>query len=83
MPSDFQLVQQINGDVRVDDGDEGPLLKLEFIAQFASMFSNEEKVEALEAACGKLEQILDEREEPEPEVNYRREAILAQRARRK
>lgn len=83
MSLDVQLVQQLNGDVRIDDGDEGPLLKLEFIAEFARLFSDEEKVEALEAACGELEKILIKREEPEPEINHRREAILAQRARSK
>lgn len=88
MTLDIQLVQQINGDVRLDDGDEGPLLKIEFIAEFNSLFSDEEKMEVLDAASAKLIKILKERKKPEPEikkpepeVNHRREAIMAQRAR--
>ncbi len=60
---DIQLVQQINGNVRIDDGDEGPLLKLEFIAEFASGFSDEDKDQVLEVVVDKLVELLADRDE--------------------
>jgi hypothetical protein len=78
---DPEFVQQINGDLRIDDRGEGPLLKIEFFAEFASMFSDEEKAQICGSAADKISEIMLKKF-PEPdEVPRRREAILAQRAR--
>jgi hypothetical protein len=60
---DIQAVRQINGDLRIDDGDEGPLLTIQFFAEFASGFSDEEKDQVLEVVCDKLIELLAERDE--------------------
>ncbi len=58
---DLQAVRQINGDLRIDDGDEGPLLTIQFFAEFASGFDDEEKDQVLEAVVDKLMELLAER----------------------
>lgn len=58
---DLQAVRQINGDLRIDDGDEGPLLTIQFFAEFASGFEDEEKDQVLEAVVDKLMELLAER----------------------
>ncbi len=60
---DIQAVRQINGDLRIDDGDEGPLLTIQFFAEFARMFSDEEKDQVLEVVVEKLGEILADRDE--------------------
>ncbi len=60
---DIQAVRQINGDLRIDDGDEGPLLTIKFFAEFASGFTDEEKDQVLEAVVDKLTELLVERDE--------------------
>jgi len=54
-------VRQINGDLRIDDGDEGPMLKVEFFDKFASELSDEDKDQILEAVVIKMTEILEER----------------------
>ena len=61
MELDLQAVRQINGDLRIDDGDEGPLLTIQFFAEFASGFEDEEKDQVLEAVVDKLMELLAER----------------------
>ncbi len=63
MALDIQAVRQINGDLRIDDGDEGPLLTIKFFAEFASGFSDEEKDQVLEVVVDKLCEILADRDE--------------------
>lgn len=58
---DLQAVRQINGDLRIDDGDEGPLLTIQFFAEFASGFDDEEKDQVLEVVVDKLMELLAER----------------------
>ncbi|KKN27683.1 hypothetical protein LCGC14_0862170 [marine sediment metagenome] len=60
---DIQAVRQINGDLRIDDGDEGPLLTIQFFAEFASGFSNEDKDQVLEVVVDKLVELLADRDE--------------------
>jgi hypothetical protein len=55
---DFQAVRQINGDLRIDDGDEGPMLKIEFFNEMATWLSDEDKDEVLGAVSVKLGEIL-------------------------
>lgn len=61
---ELTAVRQINGDLRIDDAQEdAPLLKIEFFAEFASGFSDEEKDQVLEAVVEKLTELLaDQRE---------------------
>jgi hypothetical protein len=58
---DLHGVRQINGDLRIDDGDEGPMLKVEFFDKFASELSDEDKDQILEAVVIKMAEILEER----------------------
>jgi hypothetical protein len=60
---DIHAVRQINGDLRIDDGDEGPLMTIQFFAEFASGFSDEEKDQVLEAVVDKLTELLADRDE--------------------
>ena len=61
MELDLQAVRQINGDLRIDDGDEGPLLTIQFFAEFASGFTDEDKDQVLEVVVDKLMELLAER----------------------
>lgn len=63
MVLDIQAVRQINGDLRIDDGDEGPLLTIQFFAEFASGFSDEDKDQVLEVVVDKLVELLADRDE--------------------
>lgn len=63
MALDIQAVRQINGDLRIDDGDEGPLLTIQFFAEFARGFSDEDKDQVLEVVVDKLVELLADRDE--------------------
>jgi hypothetical protein len=56
---DLHGVRQINGDLRIDDGDEGPMLKIEFFDLFASRLSDEDKDQIMEAVVIKMDEILN------------------------
>jgi hypothetical protein len=53
-------VRQLNGDLRVDDGDEGPMVKVEFFDVFASRLSDEDKDQIMEAVLIKASEILND-----------------------
>lgn len=60
---ELRAVRQINGDLRIDDAEEdGPMLKIEFFAEFATGFSDEEKDQVLEAVVDKLTELLADRD---------------------
>ena len=73
-------VQQINGDLRIDDEEEdAPMLKLEFFDKFATELSDEEKQECLGAVSRKLTEIFTAKNGPDKDCD-RRGAINATRA---
>ena len=59
---DIHAVRQINGDLRIDDGDEGPLLTIQFFAEFASLFSTDEKDQILVAVAEKIGELMADRD---------------------
>ena len=61
MELDLQAVRQINGDLRIDDGDEGPMLTIQFFDTWARDLTNEDKDEILEAVVIRMTDILTER----------------------
>lgn len=61
MELDLHAVRQINGDLRIDDGDEGPMLKIEFFDTWARDLTYEDKDQILEAVVEKMTEILEER----------------------
>jgi hypothetical protein len=61
---ELSAVRQINGDLRIDDAQEdAPLLTIQFFAEFASGFTNEDKDQVLEVVVDKLMELLAERNE--------------------
>jgi len=54
-------VRQINGDLRIDDGDEGPMLTVQFFDTWATLLEDEEKDQVLEAVVVKMNELLEER----------------------
>lgn len=61
---ELRAVRQINGDLRIDDAQEdAPLLKVEFFAEFATGFTDEEKDQVLEVVVEKLTELLADRHE--------------------
>ena len=61
MELDLHAVRQINGDLRIDDGDEGPMLTIQFFAEWASTLTDEDKDEVLETVVIKMSELLAER----------------------
>ena len=61
MELDLHAVRQINGDLRIDDGDEGPMLTIQFFDVWASGLSDEDKDQVLEAVVERLNEIFEER----------------------
>jgi hypothetical protein len=61
MELDLHAVRQINGDLRIDDGDEGPMLTIQFFDTWARDLTNEDKDEILEAVVIKMTEVLAER----------------------
>lgn len=57
---DLHAVRQINGDLRIDDGDEGPMLEIKFHDSW-SCLPNEDKDEILGVVVTKLSEILSGR----------------------
>ena len=62
MELDLHGVRQINGDLRIDDGDEGPMLTIQFFDTWASGLSDEDKDQVLEAVVIKMAEIFEERD---------------------
>jgi hypothetical protein len=58
---DLHAVRQINGDLRIDDGDEGPMLSIQFFDTWARDLTYEDKDQILEAVVIKMTEILEER----------------------
>jgi hypothetical protein len=58
---DLHAVRQINGDLRIDDGDEGPMLTIQFFDTWASVLSDEDKDQVLEAVVIKMGEIFEDR----------------------
>jgi hypothetical protein len=56
---DLHRVRQINGDLRIDDGDEGPMVKVEFFDVFASRLSDGDKDQIMDAVVVKMSEILN------------------------
>jgi hypothetical protein len=61
MELDLHAVRQINGDLRIDDGDEGPMLTIQFFDTWARDLTNEDKDKILEAVVIKMTEVLAER----------------------
>ncbi len=61
MELDSHAVRQINGDLRIDDGDEGPMLTIQFFDTWARDLTDEDKDEILEAVVIRMTDILTER----------------------
>ena len=76
---DLHKVRQINGDLRVDDGDEGPMLKVEFFDVFASRLSDEDKDQIMEAVLIKASEILNAKHGFDKDCD-RKGAVAATRA---
>jgi hypothetical protein len=56
---DLHRVRQINGDLRIDDGDEGTMVKVEFFDVFASRLSDGDKDQIMDAVVMKMSEILN------------------------
>jgi hypothetical protein len=61
IPMGLHAVRQINGDLRIDDGDEGPMMTIQFFDTWATLLEDEEKDQVLEAVVEKMTEILEER----------------------
>ena len=61
MELDLHAVRQINGDLRIDDGDEGPMMTIQFFDTWARDLTYEDKDQILEAVVIKMTEILEER----------------------
>jgi tRNA threonylcarbamoyladenosine modification (KEOPS) complex Cgi121 subunit len=61
IPVGLHAVRQINGDLRIDDGDEGPMMTIQFFDTWATLLEDEEKDQVLEAVVEKMTEILEER----------------------
>ncbi len=57
----LHAVRQINGDLRIDDGDEGPMLKIEFFDTWDTDLTYEDKDQILEAVVMWIHERLTER----------------------
>ncbi len=62
MELDLHAVRQINGDLRIDDGDEGPMLTLQFFDVWASTLTDGDKDEILEAVVVQMNKIAERKE---------------------
>ncbi len=63
MELDLHAVRQINGDLRIDDEDEGPMMTIQFFDTWATTLTDEDKDEILGAALVQVTKIMTERED--------------------
>ena len=78
---DLHIVQEISGNLRIDDGDEGSMLELSFHDTWARDFSDHEKLDVLEAVVRELQKIFDKKNMPKiDQLCDRRGAVAATRA---
>ncbi len=78
---DLHIVQEICGNLRIDDGDEGPMLELRFHDTFVKIISEEEKREVMDSVVESLDKIFEKKNMPKVDQNCdRRGAIAATRA---
>ncbi len=78
MDTDLQIVQQLNGDVRLDDViEDAPMMKLEFFDTLAKLFSDEEKMSMMEATIECGEDLLVARESAAANKDCDRRAAVA------
>ncbi len=80
MGLDLHGVRQINGDLRIDDGDEGPMLKIQFFDTWARELTNGERDEILVVVVAKLSEVLRAKNGPDDKDCDRKGAIEATRA---
>lgn len=82
MELELCIVQEICGNLRIDDGDEGPMLELRFHDTWARDFSKDEKLDVMDAVVLGLQKVFDKKNMPKiDQLCDRRGAIAATRAR--
>jgi len=77
---DLNIVQEICGNLRIDDGDEGPMLELKFHDTFVKIISDDEKREVMDSVVDSLAKIFEKNMPEVDQLCDRRGAIAATRA---
>jgi len=75
----FQVIQQINGDLKIDDvTEDAPMLKLEFYDSWATNLTDKEKENIFSATLEKINEIFQSKVDRSDAIAEARDSILAE-----